>query len=150
MLDGKIADTDIYISTTVWLNLWFIVSNLANCATYDSQRISAYDEDLRWRMAYQIKCLGKTFSEVGESLHFDAFTVCRIVTYWESQQEEIFGLKKLTEFDKLVSLEAIIEKPSTVVDESTTCRFLHSSGFSHDKNYSNSQTETRYLNICLI
>ena len=58
------------------------------------------------------------------------------------------GTARLTEMDKLIILELVIEKPGiylreiqqeleswtgTVVDVSTVCRFLHTSGFSRQK-----------------
>ena len=121
----------------------------------ERQRTRAYDEDLRWRMVYQVKGLDKTFREVAETLNVDTSTVCRIIALFDSTGNvskkkylENSGLKKLTDIDKLICLEAVIEKPGiylkeivamlaeetgTEVDRTTICRFLHHSGFTRQK-----------------
>ena len=118
----------------------------------ESRRTRAYDEDLRWRMIYQVKCLNKSYHEVGENLNVDSATVCRIVALFGSvtkkKYEENLGIRKLTESDKLVCLEIVIDNPGlylreiaeklaeetgTEVDPSTICRFLHKSGFTRQK-----------------
>ena len=48
----------------------------------ESKRTKAYD-DLRWRMVYQARVVGKTYREIGECLNVDASTVCRTVTLFD-------------------------------------------------------------------
>ena len=88
----------------------------------ENRRTRAYDEDLRWRIVYQMKC--KTCREVGENLNIDASTVCRIISLFDStggvskkKYKENLGLKKLIEIDKLICLEAVLENPGIYLAE---------------------------------
>ena len=82
-------------------------------------------------------------------------TVCRTVALFDEtanvsprEYPSNVGTARLTEMDKSIILELVIEKPGiylreiqqelesgtgTVVDVSTVCRFLHTSGFSRQK-----------------
>lgn len=133
----------------------------------ENQRTRAYDEDLRWRIVYQVKCLDKTYREVGENLNVDTSTVCRIITLFDSsgkvskkKYQENLGVKRLTEIDKLICLETVIDNPGiylkeivlklseetgTVVDESTICRFLHKSGFTRQKMIITAKQRNKFL-----
>ncbi len=106
-------------------------------------------------MIYQAKVLNKTYRQVGESLNVDPSTVCRVVALFDEtggvsklKCPENPGTRKLTEIDKLIILELILEKPGiylhevkrqlvedtgTEVHTSTICRFLHESGFTRQK-----------------
>ena len=121
----------------------------------EERRTSAYSADLRWRMVYQVKALGKSYQEVAESLNVDKSTVSRIVALYESSSDVTpkryppnSGTSTLTEVDKFIILELVIDRPGiylreiqreleeqtgTTVDSSTICRFLHNSGFTRRK-----------------
>lgn len=121
----------------------------------ESQRTRAYSDDLRWRMVYQTEALGKAYHEVACNLNVDASTVCRTLATFKSTGDvkpklypPNLGTTKLTEIDKLIILELVIEKPEmylreiqqslieetgTSVDTSTIWRFLHQSGFTRQK-----------------
>ena len=121
----------------------------------EDHRTRAYEEDLRWRMVYQVQSLHKTYREVGESLNVDPATVLRINVLFEStgvvtkkKYPPNKGTQKLTDIDKLLCLELAIDRPGiylgeirqeligqtgTDVNESTICRFLHASGFTRQK-----------------
>ena len=121
----------------------------------ESKRTKAYDDDLRWRMVYQARVVGKTYREIGECLNVDASTVCRTVTLFDEtggvtkqKYPQNPGTRKLTEVDKLLVLELVLDKPGiylhevkrqlveetgTGVDICTICRFLHISGFTCQK-----------------
>lgn len=121
----------------------------------ESDRTKAYDEDLRWRMVYQVQGLKKSYREVGECLNVDPSTVYRINALFESTGEvskkkypKNKGTMKLTDIDKLICLELAIDYPGiylteirqqlidhtgTDVNESTICRFMNASGFTRQK-----------------
>lgn len=121
----------------------------------EPKRTKAYSEDIRWRMVYQVKFLGKAYSEIASNLNVDASTVCRIVSLFDTtgdvcpkQYPPNTGTVKLTDIDKFLILELVVDKPGiylreiqqqlvqdtgTEVDTSTICRFLHSSGFTRQK-----------------
>ena len=121
----------------------------------ESKRTKDYDADLRWRMVYQIQALNKSYKEAGECLNVDPSTVWGINSIFESTGDvgkkkypSNQALQKLTDIDKLICLELVIDSPGiylteirqklteetgTDVNESTICRFLHVSGFSRQK-----------------
>ena len=49
-------------------------------ASCEPKKTKAYSDGIRWRMLYQAKVLGKTYSEIASNLTVDASTVCRIVS----------------------------------------------------------------------
>ena len=121
----------------------------------ESKRTSAYSENIRWRMVYQVKALKKSCCEVARSLNVDASKVCRVTGLFDrtgdvspKAHSANPGTAKLTEIDKFIILELAIDKPGiylreiqeqlhsetgTEVDMSTVCRFLHASGFTRQK-----------------
>ena len=48
--------------------------------SYEPQRISAYSEDMKWRMVWQTEAPGLQYSDVAANLGVDSATVCRTVT----------------------------------------------------------------------
>ena len=124
-------------------------------ASCEETRTKAYAADLRWRMVYQARVQEKTYREIAANLNVDQSTVCRTVALFDEtggvslkEYPSNLGTAKLTEIDKLLILELVLEKPGiylreiqqelvhetgTVVDLSTVCRFLHTSGFSRQK-----------------
>ncbi len=75
-------------------------------------------------MIYQAKVLNKTYHQVGESLNVDPSTVCRVVALFDEtggvsklKYPENPGTRKLTEIDKLIILELIVEKPGIYLHE---------------------------------
>ena len=122
----------------------------------ESERSSAYSEDLRWRIIYQVKALSKGCREVALSLNIDTSTVRRISELFDHTGDVSPkphpstnpGTARLTEIDKFLILEVSVNKPGiylreiqqylhaqtgTEVDVSTICRFLHASGFTRQK-----------------
>ena len=118
----------------------------------EPKRTKAYSEDIKWRMVYLVKFLGKAYNEIASNLNVDASTVCRTVSLFDTtgdvcpkQYPPNTGTVKLTVIDRFLILELVIDKPGilylreiqqqlaqdtgTEVDTSTICRFLHSSGF---------------------
>lgn len=80
--------------------------------------MSAYSADLRWRMVYQAKALAKSYQEVAKYLNVDKSTVSRIVALYQSsgdiapkQYLPNSGSSVLTEVDKLMILELVIDRP---------------------------------------
>ena len=129
---------------------------MATSSSCESKWSSVYSEDLRWRIIYQVKALGKNYREVALSLNVDASTVCRTSELFERTGDVSpkphpstnLGTARLTEINKFLILELSINKPGiylceiqqylhaqtgTEVDISTICRFLHASGFTRQK-----------------
>ena len=123
--------------------------------SFENSRTKAYSTDMRWRMIYQNKFIGRNYRQIAECLNVDASTVCRTVHLFDEtgsvakrDYPENQGTKKLTDIDKLIILEMMIENPGiylhevteniknetgTEVSKTTVCRFLHKSGFTRQK-----------------
>ena len=122
----------------------------------ESKWSSAYSEDLRWRIIYQVKALGKNYHEVALILNADVSTVRRISESFDRTGDVSPkphpstnpGTARLTDIDKFLILEVSVNKPGiylreiqqylhaqtgTEVDVSTICRYLHASGFTRQK-----------------
>ena len=121
----------------------------------EPKRASAYSQDLRWRMVYQVEMQRKSCREVGENLNVNASTVCRTVALFNDtgtvdkrKHPPNSGTAVLTDIDKLIIIETISERPDiylreitevlvnetgTHVDVSTIWRFLHSSNITRQK-----------------
>ena len=121
----------------------------------ETNRTTAYSADMRWRMVYQIEVLNKSYKQVGKNLGVDLSTVYRIVKSFQNdghvdkkKYPPNTSIAKLTEIDKLLLLETVIEKPDvylaevkqllseetgTNVDTSTICRFIAKSNFTRKK-----------------
>ena len=114
-------------------------------ASCEEKRTKAYANDLRWRMVYQARVQEKTYREIAADLNEDHSTIRRTVALFDEtdnvsprEYPSNVGTARLTEMDKLIILELVIEKPciylseiqqelesgtGTVVDVSTICRF---------------------------
>ena len=123
--------------------------------SFEKSRSQAYSEDMRWRMVYQNKFLGRNYQQIAECLNVDPSTVCRIIQLFDEtgtvkkrDYPENFGTKKLGDIEKLLILQIVIEKPGiyleeiagklqeetgTEVSKTTICRFLHKSSFTRQK-----------------
>ena len=106
-------------------------------------------------MVFQAKMQGKTYREVAECLNVDPSTVCRTIALFDEtgnvQKKKYpvnLGTSRLTEIDKLIILELVLDKPGiylheiahklveetgTEVNISTICRYLQESGFTRQK-----------------
>ncbi len=149
------------------------LSRFARMATScESHRTTAYSDNLHWKMVYQAKALGKSFREIPANLNVDTSTVSRTVALFEATNDvrprdypPNPGTAKLTEIDKLIVLELAIEKPGiylreiqaqlteetgTEVDINTTCRFLHSSGFTRQKLQVTAKQRSDELRVCYL
>ena len=121
----------------------------------EPNRTKAYSEDLRWRMVYHVKMKGKSCREAGENLAVDPSTVIRTVTLFNTsgnvdkrKYPPNPGTAVLTEIDKIIILEIVLDKPEifwgeieqilvaetgTCVDTSTIWRFLQASNITRQK-----------------
>ena len=102
-------------------------------------------------MVHQVEIQGKSYREVGENLGVDSSTVCRTVALFNAtsnvnkrKHPPNPGTTVLTEIDKIIILETVLDKPEvllrelqqtliletgTCVDVSTIWRFLQVSNF---------------------
>ena len=121
----------------------------------EPKRASAYSNDLRWRMVYEVEALNKSISEVAGNLCVHPSTIRRTVdlfnmtgTVNKRKYPPNLGTAVLTDIDKLIILEVISEQPDvylqeirdilaketgTIVAVSTIWRFLHSSNITRQK-----------------
>ena len=123
----------------------------------EPNRSTAYDEDLRWRIIYQRYGLELSYRKIGENLNVDPATVCRIVTAFDRTgsvkkaqypKGQSHYLQKVTDVDKFVLIEAVVEQPGIYLHElqqhllhetgtqlslSSICNFLHHNGFTRQK-----------------
>ena len=121
----------------------------------EPKRASAYSNDLRWRMVYMVEMKHKPYREVAENLAVDPSTVCRTVNLFSEtgnvdkrKHPPNKGTAVLTEIDKMIIMETIIERPEvymreireilinetgTSVDPSTIWKFLHTSNITRQK-----------------
>lgn len=114
-------------------------------------RSSAYSVDLRWRMLWQRKALGLTYSTIASNLGVDKSTILRTVHLFDrtgSLKKRTYpkerASRKLTTFAQQFVLNLVLQKPGIYLHEiqeelehslllevsvSTLCTFLHASGF---------------------
>ena len=127
-------------------------STMSSCEPY---RTSAYSEDLKWRIVWQSDALGHTSTQVAQNLGVDRSTVSRTLQLFhvtgslsKKQYPKEKAFRKLTDPAKLLILYQILQNPGVnlmeiqeevlntlliEVDISTICRFIHESGFTHQK-----------------
>ena len=124
-------------------------------ASCESNRSSAYGEDLRWRIIWQKEALGYSDVVIARNLNIDKSTVYRILqlyfntgTVSKRQYPKDKSTRKLTDPAQLLVLHLAIERPGIKLQEiqeellnlllvdihvSNICRFLHQSGFTRQK-----------------
>ena len=93
-------------------------------ASCEENRTKAYAADLRWRMVYQARVQEKTYREIAANLNVDQSTVCRTVALFDEtggvcpkEYPSNLGTAKLTEIEKLLILELVLEKPGIYLRE---------------------------------
>ena len=118
-------------------------------------RTSAYSNDLRWKMVYQREALSLTFSVIASNLCVDVSTVKRVLKLFretgsvtKKPYPKERSSRKLTPVLQFFLLDLILSNPGIylheiqlriqeefylTIDCSTICRFLHKSGFSHQR-----------------
>ena len=123
----------------------------------EPQRTAAYDEDLLRRAVYQRYALEFSSRKIAWNLNIDIATVHRIIDQFDTTNSvkrasyprgESHFLRKLTNVDALVLIEAIITQPGiylhelqqhllketgTQISVPTICNFLHKNGFTRQK-----------------
>ena len=121
----------------------------------EPSRTSAYSDDLRWRIIWQVEGLGYSVKQVAQNLSIDKSTVYRIHDRFGATgsvcksiypKEKAFRL--LTTPAQILILTLIVDRPGIFlreiqvklrdilqleVDVSTICRFLHTSGCTRQK-----------------
>lgn len=123
-------------------------------ASCDSNRTSAYSEDIRWRVIYQYYFLQ---GNIALNLNIDKSTVYRTIALFdktgcvkkaEYPKGQNHHLQKLTEIDQFLIMEVVLNQPGiylheiqefiyqetgTSVSLPTICKFLHKQGFTLQK-----------------
>ena len=121
-------------------------------ASMEPHRTRAYSEDLKWRMVYQCLMLGLTYQQIATNLCVDTSTVWRAVEKFQAEgtvgSKYCKGPQTLTEFQKFVIMQTVLEKPAaylreicmdllvktgTTMSESAICRFFQHNNFSRKK-----------------
>ena len=121
-------------------------------ASCESNKSSAYGEDLRWRIVWQKEALGYSDVVIAQNLNIDKSTVYRILQLFfntETVSKRQYPKdRKLTDPAQLLVLHLAIERPGIKLQEiqeellnlllvdihvSNICRFLHQSGFTRQK-----------------
>ena len=123
--------------------------------TCEPRHCSAYSDDLRWRMVYQYEALNLTYDTIAANLNIDSSTVSRTVLLFRrtghmtKKSYDASNLpRELTNTVQLIILQTVLERPGILLHEiqaeieyttgthlapSTTCQFLHKSGFSRQR-----------------
>ena len=127
----------------------------ASATSSEPWRTSAYSEDLRWKMVWQREALGLTYHEIASNLNVDKSTIVRVVKLFQltgqvskRQYPNNRAYRELTAAAQLFIMNIVIERPGIYLREikeelenflmldisvSTICKFLHKSGFTHQK-----------------
>ena len=121
---------------------------------FEARQTSAYGDDLRWRMVWQKEALKYSYEEVGSNLGVDRSTVVRVVELFRTtgkvskrQYPKERAARELTAPGQLFILHLVVQRPGIYLHEvqkeledflmnisvSTICRFLHASGFTHQR-----------------
>ena len=117
-------------------------------------RTSPYSNDIRWRIVYEKEGLGFSNLKVARNFHIDVSTVKRVINKFRSTGSVqkstpcTRSSPKLTAVLQYYIMDLVITNPGIYLHEiqakvtenylvnvncSTICRFLHKSGFSHQK-----------------
>ena len=90
----------------------------------ESGRSKAYSSDLKWRVVYQKCSLGLSNTEVAKRLNIDPSTVSRTIQLFEEtgtvcsiQGYHENTCKKLSIYDELIIIEAVVNQPSLYLHE---------------------------------
>ena len=93
-------------------------------ASYEPARLSAYSDDLRWRMVYQRMALGLTFDQISKNLGVDKSTAQRTVTLFKttgSIHKQPYpkekASRKLTSPAQMFVLYLTLQKPAIYLHE---------------------------------
>ena len=129
-------------------------SAIFKMSSIEHSRTSPYSEDIRWRIVYEREGLGIPASKVANNLHVDISTVKRIVKHFRrfgNVKRAVYPNRlppKLTSILQFYVLDLVLNNPGIYLREiqakieeeyllhldcSTLCKFLHKSGFSHQK-----------------
>ena len=143
-------------------------------ASVEPHRTRAYSEDLKWRMVYQRLMPGLTYQQIATNLCVDTATVWRAVDKFQVEgtvgSKYCKGPQALTEFQKFVIMQTVLEKPAaylceictdllvktgTTMSESAICRFFQRNNFSRKKLYMvtkqcNEQLRLSFISDCEI
>ena len=125
---------------------------MASCEPW---RQTAYDEDLRWRIVWQSEGLGHTYSAIAENLNIDKSTVMRTLNLFHNTGQVSKRAyhaddttRILTSTAQVFILSLVVSKSGLYIREiqkelhdilmldvsvSTICKFLHKSGFTHQR-----------------
>ena len=124
--------------------------------SYEPSRSKPYDNDIRWRVVYQLMALEYSVQQVTTNLGISASTVRRIGQLFDSTgsvdkqscPDRGLALKVLTTYDEFIIMELVLQRPGiylreicrelqqstgTDVSEPTVCRFLQKAGFTRTK-----------------
>ena len=124
--------------------------------SYEPSRSKAYENDLRWRIVYQLRALEYSANRVSNNLGVSVSTVRRIARLFDtagnvdkkSCRDRGQALKHLTSYDEWIIMELVLERPGiylleicrelrhftgTEASEATVCRFLQKVGFTRTK-----------------
>lgn len=128
-----------------------MAGSTTSCETW---RQTAYDEDLRWRMVWQREALEYSYSVIASNLNVDKATVCRTIQLFrntgkvskKSYPTDVNTV--LSSTAQLFILNLVVSNPGIYLREiqaelcemlmmnvslSSICKFLHKSGFTHQK-----------------
>ena len=133
-----------------------------NSTSCESKRSSAYSKDLCWRIVYQREGLGLSYERIAVNLIINPSIVRRTVKLFndtgsvsKKKKYDKSGLtRKLTDVVQFFILQLVLQRLGILlweikvchvlrveVDESTICKFLHSQGFTRQKDANCSQAE---------
>ena len=130
----------------------------------EMHRTKAYGEDLKWRMVYQRLMLGLSYQQIATNLCVDTSTVWRAVKKFQAEgtvnTKYCKGPQTLTESQKFVILQIVLEKPAaylreicsellvktgSTVSKSAICRFLKRNNFSRKKLHMVAKQQNEHL-----
>ncbi len=109
-------------------------------------RTKAYNDDLRWRIVWQSEAIGLTQIKIAQNLCIDQSRILNLFHSTAAVSKMVYprekAFRKLTYPAQLLVLQLVMSKPGIylmeilllrLILEVSICRFLYSSGFSHQK-----------------